>query len=189
MLKTKLIAVAIVVAMCGTSLAQESGCTTCQNGGAVSGGVLSGGIAGGGVQDVPCFENGQFPKRIHSAYNAIQDQYHPHPVYAYSRNGITATREHAWNMNQMESNPWHGNYSYWKYGTPTAVVLPPTAAFITTYQWGVGQTQSNPIHHQFQHQSYGGATAGGGGGTQYRRTPYWPNSTRQFGLYGVRAPW
>ena len=181
MLKTKLIAAAMVLAACGTTVAQESGCTNCQSGGA------SVAYNGGTATDVPCFENGNsYPARRYSAYNAAHDQYHPHPYYAYGRRGIDATRQNAWNQNQMESHPWHGNYSYWKYNTPTALVVPPTAAFMTTYQWGVGQTQSNPIYHQFQHQSYGGGIEGGAGGAW---TPYWPNSTQQFGLYPVRAPW
>lgn len=159
-----LLAVAMIALSCGTAQAQDP------------------------APDVPCFNNGaQFPRPLESAYNAAHDKYHPHPVYAYSRNGITATRENAWNQQQSQSYPWHGNYRYWKYNTPTAVVLPPTAAFMSTYQWGVGNTQSNPLYHQFQHQSGGGGIEGGGGG--FRNTPYWPNSTQQFGLYGVRAPW
>jgi len=138
------------------------------------------------AQDVPCFNRGAFPSRTSAVLNAARDQYHPQPHYAYSRGGITATREHIWNYNQSQTYPWHGDYSYWKYGTPTAVVLPPTAAYISNYQWGVGQTTSTPIHHQFQHQSFGPMTVDGGSA---RWTPYWPSHTRQFGLYGVRAPW
>lgn len=138
------------------------------------------------AQDVPCFERGAFPSRRSTVVNALRDQYHPSPLYAYGRGGITATREHHWNYQQAQSYSWHGDYSYWKYGTPTAVVVPPTAAFMSDYQWGVGNTTSLPIHHQFQHQSHGmvGGQAGGA-----HATPYWPHHTRQFGLYGVRAPW
>lgn len=138
------------------------------------------------AQDVPCFERGAFPSRRSTVVNAMRDQYHPNPYYAYGRGGITATREHHWNYQQAQSYPWNGDYSYWKYGTPTALVLPPTAAFMSDYQWGVGNTTSTPIHHQFQHQSHGMSGGGAGGG---HWTPYWPHHTRQFGLYGVRAPW
>ena len=138
------------------------------------------------AQDVPCFDGKPFPKPLSTIRNAAQDRYHPHPYYAYGRQGITATREHHWNFQQAQTYPWHGDYSYWKYGTPTAVVLPPTAAFMSDYQWGVGNTTSNPIHHQFQHQGYG-VSGGAAGGSHW--TPYWPHHTRQFGLYGVRAPW
>ncbi len=138
------------------------------------------------AQDVPCFKRGAFPSRYSTVVNAARDQYHPNPYYAYGRGGITATREHHWNYQQAQSYPWNGDYSYWKYGTPTALVLPPTAAFMSNYQWGVGNTTSTPIHHQFQHQSHG-MSGGEAGGAHW--TPYWPNHTRQFGLYGVRAPW
>lgn len=138
------------------------------------------------AQDVPCFSNGAYPTFRSSLVNAARDPYHPNPHYAYGRAGIDATRQHQWNYQQAQGYPWHGDYSYWKYGTPTAVVLPPTAAFISDYQWGVGRTTSTPIHHQFQHQSFGGAGGQAGGA---RWTPYWPHHTRQFGLYGVRAPW
>ena len=180
MFKIKLLAAAMVLAACGSAVAQDTGCTTCQSGTA---GVTY------GADGVACFgpKGKPYPPRRHSFYNAAHDAYHPHPYYAYGRNGIDATRQHAWNMNQMESYPWHGNYGYWKYGGPTAVVVPPTAAFMTTYQWGVGQTQSNPIYHQFQHQSFGGGIEGGASGAAW--TPYWPHSTQQFGLYPVRAPW
>lgn len=138
------------------------------------------------AQDVPCFSNGAYPTFRSSLVNAARDPYHPNPHYAYGRAGIDATRQHQWNYQQAQGYPWHGDYSYWKYGTPTAVVLPPTAAFISDCQWGVGRTTSTPIHHQFQHQSFGGAGGQAGGA---RWTPYWPHHTRQFGLYGVRAPW
>lgn len=188
MLKIKLIAAAMVLAVSGTAVAQESGCTSCQSGGTV---IADAGVtyaADGSAMDVPCFgpKGKPYPARRYSFYNAAHDAYHPHPHYAYGHRGIDATREHAWNTAQMQAYPWHGNYSYWKYNTPTAVVVPPTAAFQTTYQWGVGQTQSTPIHHQFQHQSFGGGIEGGAGGAW---TPYWPHSTQQFGLYPVRAPW
>lgn len=182
MLKSKLIAAAMVLAVCGTAAAQESGCTSCQSGSAVAyaGDATTAGVA--------CFgpHGSAYPRRVHSMYNAAHDPYHPHPVYAYSRNGIDATRENAWNHMQMDAYPWHGSYGYWKYNGPTAVVVPPTAAFTTTYNWGVGQTQSTPIYHQFQHQTFGGTAEGSVGGAW---TPYWPSSTRQFGLYPVRAPW
>jgi hypothetical protein len=139
------------------------------------------------AQDVSCFKRGAFPSRYSTIVNAARDQYHPNPYYAYGRGGITATREHHWNYQQAQSYAWHGDHSYWKYGTPTALVLPPTAAFMSNYQWGVGNTTSTPIHHQFQHQSSGMSGGGEVGGSHW--TPYWPSHTRQFGLYGVRAPW
>lgn len=181
MLKIKLIAAALTLSVCGSAVAQESTCSTCQSGGAV--------VGDGSVTDVACFgpKGKPYPPLRHTLQHAAHDRYHPHPHYAYGRAGIDATRQHAWNMNQMESYPWHGSYAYWRYNGPTAVVVPPTASFQSVYQWGVGNTQSVPIHHQFQHLHYGGGAAVGGGGGAW--TPYWPSSTQQFGLYPVRAPW
>ncbi len=120
---------------------------------------------------------------------AAQDKFSPAPLYAYGPAGLDATRMDYWNRNTAAPQyAWHGDYSYWKYGSPTALVVPPTAAFQTEYNWGVGQTRSMPIYHQF-----GGAGAGGGGvvggGGLFRRQPYWPQSTSQFGIYPVRGPW
>ena len=113
------------------------------------------------------------------------DHFSPHPLYAYSPHGVEASWTHNWNKQQMNNHPWHGGHNYWRFGTPTALVVPPTAAFHTTYRWGVGQTTSTPIYHQFG--TGGAGMIGGGGG--FSNTPYWPSSTNQFGVYPVRAPW
>ncbi len=115
---------------------------------------------------------------------AHRDPYSPHPHYAYSRRGVNASWENSWNQNRAQVTPWHGGYSYWRWGTPTALVVPPTAAFQTSYGWGVGQTQSMPINHQFNK-----ATGGRRNDAGFRPTPYWPSHTGQFGVYPVRAPW
>lgn len=112
--------------------------------------------------------------------------YSPHPCYTYSNAGLSAGRTHTWNQNQSAQRPWHGEYMNWRWREPTALVVPPTAAYQTSYAWGVGQTRSRPIYHQFSRQSAG---VGGIGGGNYSPTPYWPSSTEQFGLYPVRAPW
>jgi hypothetical protein len=118
---------------------------------------------------------------------ARQDNFSPRPVYAYSRNGIDASRTNAWNERQMDVYPWHGNYSYWRWDRPTALVVPPTAAFQSSYGWGVAQTRSLPIYHQFG-MNDAGVIEGGGEG-MFSPTPYWPSSTEQFGVYPVRSPW
>ena len=117
---------------------------------------------------------------------AAHDHFSPHPIYAYSRHGIDAGRIHAWNQRKAAEVPWHANYNYWRWGAPTALVVPPTAGFHTEYNWGVGQTRSMPIYHQFGRNGAGTVAAGQGG---FQNTPYWPSSTRQFGVYPVRAPW
>lgn len=116
----------------------------------------------------------------------IHEGNHPHPIYAHSRRGAEATWTHQWNEQQAMARPWHGNYYYYQYGTPLALVVPPTASFQTNYSWGVGRTTSTPIYHQFA-RPYPGTPSGEAHGLY--RTPYWPSNTNQFGVYPVRGPW
>jgi hypothetical protein len=116
----------------------------------------------------------------------LQDHYSPNRFYAYSKHGVEASWTHLWNQQQLQNYPWHGGNSYWRFGVPTALVVPPTAAFQTTYRWGVGQTTSDPIYHQF---GRGGGRISDGGEGMFPAAPYWPSSTNQFGVYPVRGPW
>lgn len=116
---------------------------------------------------------------------AAQDHFSPNPVYAYSGQGTRAGRTHSWNQDQQSANSWHGGYKTWRYDQPTAVVVPPTASYQSTYAWGVGQTRSTPIHHQFGR----GAGSSGGPAGGYENTPYFPSNTNQFGYYPVRSNW
>lgn len=127
-----------------------------------------------------------FPRPRDTFKFALQNRFSPRPIYTYSQPGITAQRVHEWNGQQQNNYPWHGNYNYWRWQRPTALVVPPTASFQTEYNWGVGQTRSIPIYHQFGRDD--GSTIGGGGGA-FSNTPYQPSSTSQFGVYPVRAPW
>jgi hypothetical protein len=88
-----------------------------------------------------------------------------------------------WAQEAAAVQPWHGQYYYLPYGQPTALVVPPTAAMQQNYSWGVSQNTMTPIYHQ-----YGAAAVPSAGGAFYA-TPRWPSSTRQFGVYPVRAPW
>jgi hypothetical protein len=155
-------------------------------GGGSCGGASVGGYGYGNETYAQCVGPHGYPPRGAAVVYAARDHVHPQPLYAYSRHGIDATRVNAWNHDQMTTYPWHGGYSYHVYGQPTALVVPPTAAFQTVYQWGVANTQSVPIHHQFGAGYPGVITSGGG---YYPATPYWPSSTQQFGIYPVRAPW
>jgi len=94
------------------------------------------------------------------------------------------------NCNQMAAyraqfTNWHGNYYDVAWGTPVALVLPPTAGRQTKWSWGVANTEVVPISHQFG-RSYPGPYAGG---TGFLPTPLWPSHTDQFGVYYVRGPW
>ena len=123
---------------------------------------------------------------------AMRDKYSPRRIYSYSPAGLDATRMHHWNYQQASVNPWHGTYNYWRYGQPMALVVPPTAAFQTEYNWGVGQTKSFPIYHQYHRTGTQGISVMGSNGVMtngFSNTPYWPSSTRQFGVYPVRGPW
>jgi hypothetical protein len=88
---------------------------------------------------------------------------------------------------QSQTYPWHGAYYDAAWGTPVAMVAPPTAENQTHLGWGVGATRVNSIQHQFQ-RNYPG-----GGYTSvrpwFRPAPAWPSSTDQLGAYYVRGPW
>lgn len=124
---------------------------------------------------------------VSSDYGTLDPAYrHPNPVYANSPRGQYATGLHYWNEQQAMQTPWHGNYYHYQYGTPLALVVPPTASFQSNYSWGVGRTTSTPIYHQFARPYPGMATGGPHG---LHRTPYWPSNTNQFGVYYIRGPW
>ena len=103
------------------------------------------------------------------------------PHYHHAHHADVVARYYA------AQRPWHGPYSYTPYGTPVALVVPPTSKFHTSYSWGVGQTEMVPIYHQFHRDYPGGAVIGNG--AQINSTPYWPSHTDQFGVYPVRGPW
>ncbi len=202
-LLNKLMTVAAVAAM--TSLSYSASAQDCGPGGCI------GGHGGAGYNDGNCGPRPSTPcpdaapgadcigavgpggKRylnpVQAAALAARDHYSPQPLYAYSSAGLDATRMDYWNRQQAMQYSWHGGYNYWKYGAPTALVVPPTAAFQTEYNWGVAQTRTLPIYPQF---TQSGAIAGGPGLVgpgQFANTPYWPSSTSQFGIYPVRGPW
>ena len=117
---------------------------------------------------------------------AAQNRFSPNRIYTYSNRGIEAGLTHQWNQQEALGRSWHDNYQSWRYGEPTALIVPPTAAFQTSYGWGVGQVRMFPIHHQFGKASPGIMSGGSG---LFSRTPYHPSHTDQFGIYPVRAPW
>lgn len=82
--------------------------------------------------------------------------------------------------------PWHGPYAYTQWGTPVALVVPPTAKMHTAWSWGVSMGEMTPIYHQF-HRDYPGGMYGPI--EPPLPTPYWPSHTDQLGVYPVRGPW
>ena len=127
-----------------------------------------------------------YPSPLNRIRFAVRDRISPRPFYSYSKHGIEAQLTHQWNQQQMNNYAWHCNNSYWQYGRPTALVVPPNAGFQTVYSWGVGNTRSVPIYHQFGRAYPGHGTAPKAG--EFPATPYWPYNTQQFGIYPVRAP-
>ena len=85
-----------------------------------------------------------------------------------------------------ECYPWHGGYYHTAWGTPVALVVPPTAESRTHYGWGVGNTRVTRINHQFDRNWPGPSTYNR---RAFRPTPRWPSDTDQFGVYYVRGPW
>ena len=80
---------------------------------------------------------------------------------------------------------WHGGYYNSAYGTPVAVLMPPTVTMQTNYGWGVGNTRISRIRGRFGSE-YSGHVQGD---TGFRPRPAWPTDTTQYGLYYVRGPW
>ena len=92
----------------------------------------------------------------------------------------------AYDAYRARMSNWHGNYYDVAWGTPVALVVPPTAGRQTKWAWGVGNTEVTTIGQQFG-RAYPGPYAGGG--AAFLPTPVWPSHTDQFGVYYVRGPW
>lgn len=80
---------------------------------------------------------------------------------------------------------WHGDYYHTAWGSPVALVVPPTAEMTTNYHWGVSGTRITPIDHQFA-RPYPGVGPFGGA---FYPTPRWPQDSAQYGVYYIRGPW
>lgn len=101
----------------------------------------------------------------------------------YSGLRLSHRERKAWR--QAQWSPWHGRYAHAEWGSPVALVVPPTATFQTNWGWGVGNTRISRINHQFA-RPYPGSYGGTG---RLRPTPRWPSDTTQIGVYYVRGPW
>jgi hypothetical protein len=89
---------------------------------------------------------------------------------------------------RSQGKSWHSAWYDPAEGRPIALVVPPTAEFMTQYSWGVPSSRVMPLYHQFRRPYPGpGAVAGGGGG--FMPTPNQPSDTVQFGVNAVRGPW
>ncbi len=82
--------------------------------------------------------------------------------------------------------PWNGPYYNTTWGTPVALVVPPTAELQTKWGWGVANTRVTPICAQYKRNWRGVITYDR---SLFAPTPAWPSDTDQFGTYYVRGPW
>ncbi len=90
-----------------------------------------------------------------------------------------------WGCRHADS-PWHAGYYHAAWGTPVALVVPPTAEYQTHWGWGVGNYRITPIRPQFKRNWPGPGQYDPQG---FKPTPPWPSDTDQFGVYYVRGPW
>jgi len=88
-------------------------------------------------------------------------------------------------LRRAQQYNWHANYAHSEYGQPVALVVPPTANLQTNWSWGAPSASFSRIDHQFGRNYPGPGPFAGG----FRRTPRWPSSTHQFGVYYARGPW
>lgn len=86
---------------------------------------------------------------------------------------------------ESQTYPWHGDYYDVAWGTPVALVVPPTAENQTHLGWGVGATRVTPIQHQYGR----GYSESVGGGASFQPAPAQPTNTDQMGDYYIRGPW
>jgi len=93
----------------------------------------------------------------------------------------------AYNRYMASLQPWHGHHYYTAWGTPIALVVPPTVQNQYNWGWGIGTTRLSPVYHQFARPWPGPAPYAGADG--FLPTPRWPSDTTQFGVYYVRGPW
>lgn len=144
-------------------------------------------IAAGGVAIVACL------LAVAIAKPALA--HHPYPTHPQLPHRPTPGYNHADRKARYYAaqRPWHGAYSYTQWGSPVALVVPPTAAMHTSLSWGVAQSEMTPIYHQYRRDYPGVGGAGGRGYGPYPYgylpTPYWPSHTDQFGVYPIRGPW
>jgi hypothetical protein len=86
-----------------------------------------------------------------------------------------------------QSRSWHSGWYDPTIGRPMALVVPPTAEFISEYSWGVPSSRTMPLYHQFR-RPYPGVGAIPGA-SPLMPTPPIPSDTVQFGVHAVRGPW
>ena len=91
----------------------------------------------------------------------------------------------SWERQQASQTPWNGAYGHQTTGAPIALIVPPTARTMRVFNWGVSGNTISPIHHQY---SLNPTTNNAGRGP-FMKTPMYPSSTRQFGVYYIRGPW
>ncbi len=108
------------------------------------------------------------------------------PAIAEQRVLLGGDRANRVALRHARGMSWHANYYHTAWGTPVALVVPPTSNMQVKWGWGVAQSSMAPIYHQFYRADPGDLQGGGG---LLQPTPQWPSHTDQFGVYYVRGPW
>lgn len=88
---------------------------------------------------------------------------------------------------RSQNRSWHSTWYDPAVGRPMALVVPPTAEFMSQYSWGVPSSRVVPLYHQFGRPYPGAGAVRGSSGMM--PTPAIPSDTVQFGVYGIRGPW
>lgn len=91
----------------------------------------------------------------------------------------------SWERQHAQQTPWNGAYGHQTTGVPIALIVPPTARSMRTFNWGVSRNTISPIHHQYSFNS----TTGNAGLGPFLKTPMYPSGSVQFGVYYIRGPW
>ena len=91
----------------------------------------------------------------------------------------------SWERQHANQSSWNGAYGHQTTGTPIALIVPPTARTMRVFNWGVSGNTISPIYHQYSLNP----TTGNAVGRPFLRTPMYPSSTSQFGVYYIRGPW
>ena len=91
----------------------------------------------------------------------------------------------SWQRQYASETSWHGEYGHQTTGTPIALIVPPTATTMRVHNWGVSGNMIVPLYHQYSLNPSTGTTVG----RRFKKTPMYPSSTEQFGVYYIRGPW
>ena len=103
-------------------------------------------------------------------------------VQAGRRNRIMQS----WERQHADQTSWNGAYAHQSTGTPIALIVPPTVRSMRVFNWGVSGNTISPVYHQYSLNRF---SANSAPRRPFHRTPMYPSSSSQFGVYYIRGPW